>query len=93
MQDYFPRGLFYKEKTGWSLPSAQWLNESTGSLRRDIKNLWPQKGEEISVDKAFALPAYAKFRTRFLVKGVPTKSLFAMSRIRKWAKDNNMVLY
>lgn len=93
MQDYFPRGLFYKEKTGWSLPSAQWLNESTGSLRRDIKNLWPQKGEEISVDKAFDLPAYAKFRTRFLVKGVPTKSLFAMSRIRKWAKDNNMVLY
>ena len=36
------------------------------------------------------LPTMTKFRYRLLVKGVPTKSLFAMARIRRRAKNNNM---
>ena len=93
MQTHFPRELFYKEKTGWSLPSAQWINNSKRKVKKSLLELWPTAETKISIDKAFDLPTMTKFRYRLLVKGVPTKSLFAMARIRRWAKNNNMTLY
>tara|TARA_B100001121_G_scaffold271850_1_gene258029 strand:+ start:1123 stop:2928 length:1806 start_codon:yes stop_codon:yes gene_type:complete len=93
MQRHFPKELFEKEKTGWSLPSAQWINNSKGSIGKSLEELWPTEENKISIDKAFDLPIYVRFKHRLIVKGLPTKSLFAMARLRKWAKHNNMTLY
>ena len=75
------------------MPSAHWINSSKGSLKDSLQELWPTDETKISIDKAFDLPVLSKFKHRLLVKGIPTKSLFAMARIRKWAKHNNMTLY